>query len=135
MTIDELYSRLCQTGYRALLRRFPSGISLLDYDIEREGSVVRICERERGQVIHTYLETPDETAACTQYLERVSSQFQFLLGNASEGVVVSQQKRLEDAGITVRRSVLPEYLGLTDSRYRLSVAGADLKRSQELLDL
>jgi hypothetical protein len=102
-----------------LLRRFPSGISLLDYDIEREGSVVRICERERGQVIHVYLETPDETAACTQYLERVSSQFQYLLGSANEGGVMSQQKRLEDAGITVRRSVLPECLGPTDSRYRL----------------
>jgi hypothetical protein len=135
MTIDELYSHLCKTGYRALLRRFASGFSLLDYDIEREDSVVRICERERGQIIHSYLETPDEAAACAQYLERVSSQFQFLLGDANEAIVMSHQKRLEDAGITVRRSVLPEYLGLKDSRYRLSVAGADLKRSQELLGL
>lgn len=135
MTIDELYSHLCQTGYQALLRRSVHGFGLHDYDIVREDSLVRICERERGQIIHSFLETPDEADACAQYLEQVSSQFQYLLGSANEALVTSQQKLLEEAGINVRRSVLPEYLGLTDTRYRLSVAGANLKRSQELLGL
>lgn len=90
MTIDELYSHLFQTGYRSLLRRFDSGFSLLDYDIKRENFLVRICERERGRIIHRYLETPDEAAACAHYLSWVSSQFQYLLGGANERFIRSQ---------------------------------------------
>jgi hypothetical protein len=135
MTIEELYAHLCDQGYGALLRRYANGISLLDFYIQRDGEVVRVCEKERGHIIHSYLETIDEAAACDDYLARVSAQYQYLTGSADANVIVQMHSRLEAAGISVRQSELPEYLGLTDSRYRLSVPGADLKRARELLNL
>jgi hypothetical protein len=135
MTIEELWAHLCEQGYGALLRRYANGISLLDFQIDRDGEAVRVCEKERGQIIHSYLETTDEAAACTFYLARVAAQYQQLTGSADADFIAQLQSRLEAAGISVRRSELPDYLGLPDSRYRLSVAGADLKRAQDLLGL
>lgn len=135
MTIDQLYAHLCEEGYGALLRLHVDGVSLLDFDIEREGERFRICEKERGQIIHIYLETRDEAAACAHYLSKVSSQFQHLTGGADANHIAHLQAALEAAGIAVMRTELPEYLGLADNRYRLSVAGSDLKRSQKLLGL
>lgn len=117
-----------------MLRRYANGISLLDYDIERDGAVVRICERERGQIIHSHLETHDEAAACAEYLAQVSGQYQHLLGDADAEIIAQQERQLEAAGVSCRRYELPEYLGLPD-RYRISVLGADLKRARELLGL
>jgi hypothetical protein len=135
MTIEELYVHLCEQGYGALLHRYSNGISLLDFDICRDGDVVSVCERERGQIIHCYFETSDDVTACAYYLARVSAQYLHLLGSADADFVAQQQTRLEAAGIAARPSELPEYLGLADTRYRLSVVGTDLKRAQELLGL
>lgn len=134
MTIDELYAHLCDEGYGASLRRYASGISLLDFDIERDGDVVRICEKERGEIIRIYSETADERKACADYLGQVSNQFQHVFGHEDAGLVARRQSQLESAGIAVRRADLPEYLGLTD-RFRLSVRGADLKRARDILGL
>jgi hypothetical protein len=135
MTIYELYSHLHEEGYAALLRRYATGVSVLDFDIERDGEIIRICEKERGQTIHIYLETDDESAACVFYLDRVSSEFQHLIGAPDADHIAQLQALLEAAGIAAKRSELPGYLGLTNTRYRLSVAGSDLKRSQTLLGL
>jgi hypothetical protein len=118
-----------------LLKRYANGISLLDFDIDRDGELIRICEKERGQIIHIYLETNDEAAACAFYLERVSSHFQHLIGLPDPDPIGQYQSRLEVAGIPAQRCDLPEYLGLADTRYRLSVLGSDLKRAQILLGL
>lgn len=132
MTIDELYAHLCDEGYGASLRRYASGISLLDFDIERDGDVVRMCEKERGEIIHIYSETVDEAMACADYLDRVSCHIQRIFGHEDADLVARLQSQLAAAGIAVRQAALPEYLDLTD-RFRLSVRGADLKRARDIL--
>jgi hypothetical protein len=135
VTVDELYAHLCEEGYGTLVRRYPGGISLLDFDIERDGALIRICEKERGQIVYIYLETFDEAAACSFYLDRVSSQFHHLIGVPDADQVVQLQALLDAAGIASKRYDLPESLGLAETRYRIAVMGADLGRSQKLLGL
>jgi hypothetical protein len=55
--------------------------------------------------------------------------------SSDESFIERQQAILTSVGIWVERNDLPEYLNLPDSRYRIFVSGADLKRAKQLLGL
>jgi hypothetical protein len=80
-------------------------------------------------------ETGNEAQACAWYLDQLSIWPLHLTTSEDEAVVVRQQAALEAAGIMVQRNDIPNFNGPGDGRFRLFVAGADLKRSQTLLKL
>lgn len=135
MTIDELHAHLLGEGFGDLLRKYPGGISLADFDIQREDQTIRVGQKERGRFCAIDLETEDEAEACACYLKGAMRFTWHLSRSSDEPVIERQQAILADAGIWFDRNDLPASLNLPDSRYRIFVAGAQLKRARQLLGL
>jgi hypothetical protein len=135
MTIDELYTHLLEEGFGDVLRRYADGISLADFDIQREGQAFRVGQTERGRFCAVDLDTEDEAEACDCYLKGAMRFAWHLAHSSDESFIERQQAILTSAGIWVERNDLPASLKLPDSRYRIFVSGADRKRARQLLGL
>jgi hypothetical protein len=135
MTIDELFLHLQAEGYDLLVLRKATGVSILDVDLDQHDGAFHVCVKERGLIVDTLFETRDEAAACAWYLEQVSLSQMHLATSADEAEARRQQAVLAAAGIPVRRNDIPNFNGPGDARYRLFVAGSDLKRARAALNL
>lgn len=135
MTIEDLFGHLLEEGFGDVLHRYVDGISLADFDIQREGRTFRVGQKERGRFCAVDLETRDEAAACACFLNGAMRYAWHLTHSADESVIERQQTILTNADIWVERNDLPASLNLPDSRYRIFVSGGDRKRAKQLLGL
>ncbi len=136
MTIDELYGQLCEAALEQKVQRYSNGIGLLDYFIEREGSIVRVCDKERGRIIATEIETENEDEACRVYLDGALKYGWHLTRSPDKALIEKQQSILEQAGIAVERNDLPDYVSPGGvPHYRIFIAGRDFKKARQLLEL
>ncbi len=135
MTIDELYTHLIDEGFGDALHRYSEGISLADFDIQREGQTFQVGQKERGRFCAVDLETEDEAQACACYLTGAMRFAWHLTHTSDKDLIERQHAILSSAGIWVDRNDLPESLNLPDARYRIFVAGRDRKRARQLLGL
>lgn len=135
MKIGELCAQLHDEGFGDLLRETPDGLSLADFAIQREGRIFRVGQKERSWFCAIDLETDDEAEACACYLNGAMHSVWRLTQTGDESAIEQQQAILAKAGIKADRNDLPASLNLPDSRYRIFVAGSDLKRARQVLGL
>jgi len=135
MKIGELRARLNDEGFGDLLREIPGGLSLADYAIQREGRIFRVGQKERNWFCAVDLETDDEAEACACYLHGAMHSLFRVTQAGDESAIEQQQAKLAKAGIKADRNDLPASLNLPDSRYRIFVAGSELKRARQVLGL
>lgn len=132
MTVDELHAWLLGNGYAEWTRRQGARISLYDFYLDRIEDLYRIHIVERGEIIDQCLDTRSEAEACAWFVQQVTNCF---LVFASDDLSEVQEKkaRLESAGIALKSKNLPGFDVEEDARYRLFVAGSDLKRARDLI--
>jgi hypothetical protein len=136
MTMDELYRQLCEAELGNIAQRHPLRIAMQDYEIEHDGDIFRVCEKERAFVIRTYLETGDEAEACRYYLHKALKFVWHLTRSPDQALTDRQQEILTAAGITVERDDLPGYVSPGGvPHYRIFIAGAHFKQARQLLGL
>lgn len=135
MDIEALYRHLFESGYDKLIGRSGDGFGLLDYYIERQGGLVVVCDKERGEIVQVWLETGDEAAACAYFLGQVSTRLLHLYATSDAAAVERRQAALRAAGVDFERNDIPNFAGPGDTRYRIFVAGRDLKTAQQALNI
>lgn len=135
MKIGELRAHLHAEGFGDLLREIPDGLSLADYAIQREGRIFRVGQKERSWFCAIDLETDDEAEACAFYLHGAMHSVCRVTQTGDESIIEQQQAILAKAGIEADRNDLPASLNLPASRYRIFVAGYELKRARQVLGL
>jgi hypothetical protein len=136
MTLDELYSALCEAELGDKVTRQPNKLSMQDYCIERDGSVLRVGQTERNWFCSIDLETQDEAEACHFFLAGALDYVWHLTRSPDVALIERQQAILTEAGIAVERNDLPAYVAPGGiSHYRIFVAGKNIRRARQLLGL
>lgn len=136
MTLDELYSALCEAELGDIVTRHPNRLSIQDYCIERDGSVLRVGQTERNWFCSVDLQTQDEAEACRFFLTGALEYAWHLTRSPDEALIEKQQGVLMEAGIAVERNDLPAYVAPGGVPYfRIFVAGKNFKKARQLLGL
>ena len=134
MDLTELKSRLHNESYDHLgCESGPYLLAIFDFRVERVDGIWRVCDTERGEVVHTHLTTPDESVACDFWYSRISEKTLFLVGANDRGIIDRLEQELKAAGMKVWRNDIPQFNGPDDPFYRIFVAGADLLKAKRLI--
>jgi len=134
MTLQHLKARLQDQGYGPLIaENGPSLLSIYDLRIEQVDGGWRVCATERGEILETYLTTPDECQACRYWYDRIAGTMLHLATFKAAGEARSLQRALEAAGVKVWRNDIPSFNGPNDARYRIFTAGRDLHQARSIM--
>ena len=135
MDFAGLKRRLQQEGYGPLIGEHgPHLLSIYDFRIEKAADGWSVCATERGEILETYLATPDEAAACAFWFDKIAGTMLHLATFENRQPADELERALTGVGIAVWRNDIPHFNGPNDSRYRVFVAGRDLQKARQLIE-